>query len=155
MSIKRSRSKRGDQTYKSVLLVQGERVPVPRGHGRPRKDDQPKTKVGHRALAKLSQLSEALVALVDRFCEVERAGEPLDGFVSVDEPVIGSALGTLAALLMLARELGIERALGSGRQATLFLVLRAWLIVARGCRRCAGPWPTRCGRCLARALRRG
>jgi len=91
MFIKRSKSQRGDRTYSSVLLVQGERVPVPRGPGRPRKDEKPQTKVVHHTLANLSKLPEALVALVDRFCKAERAGAPLDGFVSTGEPVIGPA----------------------------------------------------------------
>jgi hypothetical protein len=140
MFIKRSTSKRGDRTYSSVLLVQGERVPVPRGPGRPRKDEKPKTKVVHRTLANLSQLPEALVALVDRFCKAERAGEPLDGFVSTGEPVIGPAFGVLGALLMLARQLGIERALGPGRQASLALFLVLARVAHRGSRLSSVRW---------------
>lgn len=139
MFIKRSKSTRGDKTYQSVLLVEGERVVV-RGPGRPRKDERPKTKVVHHTLANLSKLPEPLVALIERYCKAERAGEPLDNFVSEGEPVIGPVYGTLASLLMLARELGIERALGTGRLAThaLFLVLAR--VAHRGSRLSAVRW---------------
>lgn len=140
MFIKRSKSHRGDKTYQSVLLVQGERVPVPRRPGRPRKGDKPKTKVVHRTLANLSKLPEALVAMIERFCKAERSGEPLDGLVSQAEPVIGRAYGPLASLLMLARQLGIERALGSGRQARLALFLVLARVVHRGSRLSAVRW---------------
>jgi hypothetical protein len=142
MFIKRSKSKRGDRTYTSVLLVQGERVPVPRGTGRPRKDAEPNTKVVHRTLANLSKLPEPLVALIDRFCKAERSGEPLDGFVATEEPVIGPAFGPLAALLTLARLLGIEHALGTGRMATLALFLVLARVAHRGSRLSAVRWST-------------
>lgn len=140
MFIKRSKSKRGDTTYTSVLLVQGERVPVPRGPGRPPKDEKPKTKVVHKTLANLSKLPVALVALIERFCKAERAGEPLDPFVGGDEPAIGPAYGPLAALLVLARHLGIERALGSGRMAELALFLVLARVAHRGSRLSAVRW---------------
>jgi hypothetical protein len=140
MFIKRSKSKRGEKTYESVLLVQGERVPVPRGPGRPRKDEKRQTKVVHHTVANLSKMPEPLVAMIDRFCKAERAGEPLDGFVSQDEPAIGPAYGPLAALLMLARELGIVGALGADRQATLALFLVLARVAHRGSRLSAVRW---------------
>ncbi|HHO58006.1 MAG TPA: IS1634 family transposase [Oceanithermus profundus] len=140
MFIKRSKSRRGDKVYQSVLLVQGERVPVPRGPGRPRKGEKRKTKVVHRTLANLSKLPEPLVAMIERFCKAERAGEPLDAFVSQDEPVIGPAYGPLAALLMLARQLGIDKALGGGRQARLAMFLVLARVAHRGSRLSSVRW---------------
>lgn len=140
MFIKRSKSQRGDKTYTSVLLVQGERVPVPRGRGRPPKDEKPKTTVVHKTLANLSKLPVALVALIERFCKAERAGEPLEPFVGGDEPAIGPAYGPLAALLVLARQQGIERALGSGRMAQLALFLVLARVAHRGSRLSAVRW---------------
>jgi len=140
MFIKRSKSRRGDKVYQSVLLVQGERVPVPRGPGRPRKGEKRKTKVIHRTLANLSKLPEPLVAMIERYCKAERAGEPLDAFVSQDEPVIGPAYGPLAALLMLARQLGIDKALGSDRQARLAMFLVLARVAHRGSRLSSVRW---------------
>ena len=140
MFIKRSKSRRGDKVYQSVLLVQGERVPVPRGPGRPRKGEKRKTKVVHRTLANLSKLPEPLVSMIERFCKAERAGEPLDAFVSQDEPVIGPAYGPLAALLMLARQLGIDKALGGGRQAQLAMFLVLARVAHRGSRLSSVRW---------------
>jgi len=140
MFVKRNKSRRGDRVYQSVLLVQGERVPVPRGPGRPRKGEKRKTKVVHRTLANLSKLPEPLVLMIERYCKAERAGEPLDAFVSQDEPVIGPAYGPMAALLMLARELGIEKALGSGREARLALFLVLARVAHRGSRLSAVRW---------------
>ena len=140
MFIKRSKSRRGDRVYQSVLLVQGERVPVPRGPGRPRKGEKRKTKVVHRTLANLSKLPEPLVSLIDRYCKAERAGEPLDAFVSQDEPMIGPAYGPLAALLGLARELGIDKAFGSDRKAKLALFLVLARVAHRGSRLSSVRW---------------
>jgi len=141
MFIKRNHSKQADTTYTSVLLVQGERVPVPRPPGRPVKNaPPPKTKVVHRTLANLSKLPEALIALIDKFCRAEREGKPVDGFVSQDEPVIGSAYGPLAAMLVLARLLGIEKALGTGRLAALSLFLVLARVVHQGSRLSAVRW---------------
>jgi len=140
MFIKRSKSQRGDKTYSSVLLVQGERVPALRGPGRPPKGAKPKTKVVHRTLANLSQLPDPLVALIERFCKAERNGEALDGFLPSDEPVVGLPYGPLAALYMLARQLGIVRALGSCRQASLALFLVFARVAHQGSRLSAVRW---------------
>lgn len=140
MFIKRNRSSRGDREYTSVLLVQGERVPAPRKPGRPPKGAKRKTVVVHRTLANLSQLPEALVALIDRFCRAEREGKPLDDFVSSHDPIIGPAYGPLAALLALAREAGIERALGDERLGRLALFLVLARVAHRGSRLSAVVW---------------
>jgi len=54
-----------------VLLVQGERVPVVGGRGRPRKDAaaKPATRVVHRTLANLSKLPAELVGLIEAWCK--------------------------------------------------------------------------------------
>jgi len=138
--IKRNRSKQGDKTYTSTLLVHGERVPVPRGPGRPKKGEVRKTKVVHRTLANLSKLPEPLVELIDRYCKAERAGEPLDAFVSSGEPVIGPAYGQLAVLLTIARDLGVVRALGDSRLGRLALFLVLARIAHQGSRLSAVRW---------------
>jgi hypothetical protein len=93
MFIKRNTSKRGGKSYSSVLLVQGERVAQPRPPGRPRKGEKRQTKVVHRTLANLSKLPPALVALVERYCEAERRGEPLEVSNEVTQPVVGVRMG--------------------------------------------------------------
>ncbi|MFH1809581.1 MAG: IS1634 family transposase [Pseudomonadota bacterium] len=140
MFIKRNKSHRGDSIYTSVLLVQGERVPAPRDPGRPRKGEAPTTKVVHHTLANLSKLPEVLVALIERFCKAERTGQPLDQFVPATEPVVGPAFGPLAALFMLARQLGIDQAMGPGRKASLALFLVLARVAHQGSRLSAVRW---------------
>lgn len=140
MFVKRNRSKQGNKEYSSVLLVQGERVPARRGPGRPPKNAKRETVVVHRTLANLSRLPEPLVALIDRYCRAEREGRPLDAVVGDGEPVIGAAYGPLAALLALARECGVERALGNERLARLGLFLVLARIAHRGSRLSAVVW---------------
>lgn len=140
MFIKRNRSVQKGKTYTSVLLVQGERVPVPRRPGRPRAGEVQATRVVHRTLANLSKLPEPLVALIDRFCKAERAGEPLDAFVGHHEPTVGPGYGQLAACLAVARELGIEKALGGDRIARLALFLVLARVVHQGSRLSAVRW---------------
>ncbi len=138
MFIKRNSSRRGKSKYSSVLLVQGERVPVARGPGRPKSDEPRKTKVVHRTLANLSKLPDPLIALIEQFCVAERKGEPLspgDGDV-----VIGPAYGTLAGLLALARELGIEKALGHSRPARLAMFLVLARVLHQGSRLSSVRW---------------
>ena len=48
-----------------TLLVQGERVPVKRPPGRPKKGEKRKTTVRHKTLANLSKLPPELIELVD------------------------------------------------------------------------------------------
>lgn len=139
--IKRNSSRRGKKKYSSVLLVQGERVPVARGPGRPRSDEPRRTKVVHRTLANLSQLPSALVDLIERFCVAERKGEPLEVHAGSDpEIVVGPAYGPLAGLLALARELGLERALGTSRLGRLALFLVLARVLHRGSRLSATRW---------------
>lgn len=140
MFIKRNRSVQNGKTYGSVLLVQGERVPVPRKPGRPPADEVRKTKVVHKTLANLSQLPEPLVALIERFCKAERAGEPLDAFVSADEPTVGPGYGQLAACLAVARGLGIEQALGYDRLGRLALFLVLARVIHQGSRLSSVRW---------------
>lgn len=140
MFIKRNSSKRGDKLYSSILLVQGERVPQPRPPGRPRQGESRKTKVIHRTLANLSKLPEKLVGLIESYCEAERRGETLEVSPSEVEPVVGRAYGPMAALLALARELGMERVLGTSRLASLALFLVLARVLHQGSRLSAVRW---------------
>ncbi len=140
MFIKRNRSVQNGKTYTSVLLVQGERVPVPRKPGRPRADEVRATKVVHRTLANLSKLPEPLVALIERFCKAERAGEPLDALVGTGDPTIGPGYGQLAACLAVARQLGIERVLGQDRLGRLALFLVLARVIHQGSRLSSVRW---------------
>ena len=140
MFIKRNNSKRGGKTYSCVLLVKGERVEVPRAPGRPRKGDKRKTKVVHRTLANLSKLPPALIELVERYCEAERRGETLQVTGEEAQPVVGRAYGPLAGLLALAREMGVERALGTSRQGKLALLLVLARVLHQGSRLSAVRW---------------
>lgn len=138
MFVKRNRSGSGEKRYESVLLVQGERVPVKRGPGRPRKDETRRTTVVHRTLANLSKLPPQLVSLIERFCEAERRGEELAA--GVVEPVIGRAYGPLAAMLAIAREIGVEAALGKSRSGRLALFLVLARVLHQGSRLSAVRW---------------
>jgi hypothetical protein len=138
--IKRNSSKRGDKRYSSILLVQGERVAKPRPPGRPRQGESRKTKVIHRTLANLSKLPEKLVGLIESYCEAERRGETLEVSPSAVEPVVGRAYGPLAALLALGREMGLERALGTSRLASLALFLVLARVLHQGSRLSAVRW---------------
>lgn len=138
MFIKRNRSKQKGRDYSSVLLVQGERVPVKRAPGRPRADEKPSTKVVHRTIANLSAMPAALIAIIERFCQEERTGTSTQDWG--DEPVIGAAYGPLAGMLSLARELGIERALGKTRQGRLALFLVLARVIHRGSRLSSVRW---------------
>lgn len=140
MFIKRNRSVQNGKTYVSTLLVHGERVPVPRPPGRPHADEVRATKVVHRTLANLSKLPEPLIALVERYCKAERAGEPLDNLAGDGEPTVGPCFGQMASCLAIARELGIERALGTERLPRLALFLVLARVIHRGSRRSAVRW---------------
>ncbi|MGB8261196.1 MAG: IS1634 family transposase [Terracidiphilus sp.] len=140
MFLKRNSSRRGKKKYSSVLLVQGERVPVARGPGRPPRDAPRTTKVVHRTLANLSNLPDALVALVERYCQAERRGEAVDGLGENPEVVVGPAFGPLAALSSLAKQLGLERALGGSREGRLALFLILARVLHHGSRLSAVRW---------------
>jgi hypothetical protein len=138
--IKRNSNKRGNKTYSSILLVQGERVPQPRPPGRPRQGEKRKSKVVHRTLANLSKLPEKLVGLIESYCEAERRGEALEVSPPGVEPVVGRAYGPMAALLGLAREMGLERVLGTSRLASLALFLILARVLHQGSRLSAVRW---------------
>lgn len=137
--IKRNHSARGSKQYSSTLLVQGERVPAKRGPGRPRADEKAKSRVVHRTLANLSQLPAELVAVIEQWVEADRRGEHL-ALGAGGEPVIGRAYGPLAAMLALARELGLERAFGRSRLGRLALFLVLARVLHRGSRLSAVRW---------------
>jgi hypothetical protein len=138
--IKRNSSKRGGKTYSSVLLVQGERVEVARPPGRPRKGDRRKSKVVHRTLANLSKLPPQLVDLVERYCQAQRRGEVLQVAGEAAQPVVGRAYGPMGGLLALAREMGLERALGNSRQGKLAMFLVLARVLHQGSRLSAVRW---------------
>lgn len=136
--IKRNRSKQNGREYSSVLLVQGERVAAKRPPGRPRAGAKPPgTKVVHRTIANLSAMPPELIAVIERYCQAQRAGESNEGG---GEPVIGAAYGPLAVMLALARELGIERALGKTRLGRLALFLVLARVIHRGSRLSSVRW---------------
>jgi hypothetical protein len=135
MFVKRNRTQHGDKPYRSVLLVQGKRVPAKRPPGRPAAGaPPPKTVVVHETLANLSRLPAELVARIEAFCQGPvpdatvppsvRAAAP--GVVPVVH--VGPGYGLLAGLHGLARELGIVRAVG---EATRTQRLALYLIYAR------------------------
>lgn len=72
-----------------------------------------------------------LIALIERFCQARRKGEARD---EGGEPWIGAAYGPLAGMLALARELGLERALGKTRLGRLALFLVLARVTHRGSR---------------------
>lgn len=134
MFIKRNSSRQGGKTYRSVLLVEGVRVPLIQPRGRPRKDRTVKTRVVHRALANLSRLPEPLVALIEQYCK---------GAVPAgDTPAVrmGSCYGVLAGLHALAGELGLIAALGSDRSAKLALFMIYARVAWQGSRLAAVRW---------------
>lgn len=140
MFIKRNVSKRAGKSYTSILLVQGERVPLPRPPGRPRKAETRPTKVVHRTLANLSKLPEPLLSLIESYCEAERRGEVLEVCAPGMDPVVGRAYGPMAAMLALAREVGLERVLGPSRLGRLALFLVLARVLHQGSRLSAVRW---------------
>lgn len=140
MFVKRNRSTQNGKTYVSTLLVQGERVPAPRGPGRPKAGEVRATKVVHKTLANLSKLPESLVALIERYCKAERAGTPLDALLSEGEPTIGPGYGQLATCLAVARQLGLERVLGESRPGRLALLLVLARVIHQGSRLSTVRW---------------
>jgi hypothetical protein len=138
--IKRNSSQRRGKTSSCILLVQGERVEVPRPPGRPRKTDKRKTKVVHRTLANLSKLPPALVDVIERYCEAQRHGQPLEVTGNKVQPVVGRAYGPLGGLLALAREIGLERVLGNSRLGKLAMFLVLARVLHQGSRLSAVRW---------------
>lgn len=145
MFIKRSRAVLKDKTYESILLVQGERVPVVGKVGRPRKGEKhrSKTKVVHRTVANLSNLPGDLVKLIERYFEAQKKGERLEvgeGHVQGSEVVVGEPYGPIAALRAVAKESGLERVLGRSRRGKLALFLVMARVLHQGSRRSAARW---------------
>lgn len=140
MFIKRNQARRGDKTYRTILLVQGERVALPRPPGRPPKEQARKSKVVHRTLANLSHLPEELIALIESYCKAERQGHPLELAPQEASATVGRAYGPLAAMVALARHLGLEQALGCSRQGKLALFLVLARVLHRGSRLSAVRW---------------
>jgi hypothetical protein len=138
--IKHNSSRRGGKSYSCVLLVQGERVEVPRPPGRPRKGDKRKTKVVHRTLANLSKLPPELIDLVERYCQAQRRGEVLQVSGESAQPVVGRAYGPMGGLLALAREMGLERVLGTSRRGKLAMFLVLTRVLHQGSRLSAVRW---------------
>ena len=134
MFIKRNSSRQGGKTYRSVLLVEGVRVPQIQPRGRPRKDAEVKTRVVHRALANLSRLPEPLVALIEQYCKGQ---VPTGNAPSVR---MGSCYGVLAGLHALAGELGLVAALGPDRSAKLALFMIYARVAWQGSRLAAVRW---------------
>lgn len=155
MFIKRNRSRQGGKIYESVLLVQGERVAVPKGRGRPRKDapTEPRTQVRHRTLANLSQLPPDLIALIEGYAkgaQLPELGASIPGAIAGDHQAakpgpteqihLGPCYGVLAGLHALAQEIGLVAALGPGREARLALFLIYARIARQGSRLGAVRW---------------
>jgi hypothetical protein len=134
MFLKRNHSRQGGKAYHSVLLVEGVRVPVPKGPGRPRKGAVAKTKVVHRVLANLSRLPESLLTVIEHSCK----GTLPTG----DAPTVrtGPCYGVLAGLHALAGELGLVAALGPDRPAKLALFLIYARLAWQGSRLAAVRW---------------
>jgi hypothetical protein len=127
MFIKRNCTRHAGQTYASVLLVQGKRVPAKRPPGRPATGaPPPKSVVVHETLANLSRLPADLVVLIEGYC---RGATPDARRAAAPAPVhVGPCYGLLAGLHALAGELGIVRAVG---EATRTQRLALYLIYAR------------------------
>jgi hypothetical protein len=105
MFIKRNRCCPKTKQYQSVLLVQGERVPVVGGRGRPRKDAaaKPSTRVVHRTLANLSKLPAELVGLIEAWCKHGGAGAGAGSATASPGSASGAAAGPSGAVLRGAR----------------------------------------------------
>lgn len=136
MFIKRNRRHASDKAFTSVLLVEGERVPVgTRPRGRPRKDaPPPRTKVVHRVLANLSRLPPELIDLVEGYCKGARPS------VDAESTCVGPCFGPLAALRALAESAGIAAAFGTSRAARLALFLVLARVAHRRSRLSATRW---------------
>jgi len=83
--------------------MQGERVPVVGGRGRPRKDAaaKPATRVVHRTLANLSKLPAELVGLIEAWCKNGGAGA--GSATASPGSGVGAAAGPYGAVLRSAR----------------------------------------------------
>lgn len=142
MFVKRNRTTIAGRPYRSVLLVQGKRVPGKRPPGRPQTGaPPPKSVVVHETLANLSKLPEELIRFIECYCQGQsgRSGEPVPdgqkGLAPAPKIHVGPCYGVLAALHALATELGLVQAVGAGtRVARLALYLIYARLFHRGSR---------------------
>lgn len=135
MFVKRNRTTIAGNQYRSVLLVQGKRVPGKRGPGRPQAGaPPPKSVVIHETLANLSRLPEEMIRLIEGYCKGAsgHSGEPAsdrhEDSVPTEKIHVGPCYGVLAALHALATELGIVQAVGQAKRVAR---LALYLIYAR------------------------
>jgi hypothetical protein len=145
--IKRNRTVLAGKDYRSILLVQGKRVPAKRPPGRPAAGaPAPKSVVVHETLANLSKLPPDLIALIERHCQHQPPPPDLarpsaggaDGSPAIH---LGPCYGVLAALDGLARELGLVQAVGEqSRTQRLALFLIYARLAHQGSRLSAARW---------------
>jgi len=145
--IKRNHTVLAGKDYRSILLVQGKRVPAKRPPGRPPAGaPAPKSVVIHETLANLSKLSPELIELIERHCQhqpppPQSPSPPASGSEASDAIHMGPCYGVLAALDGLAREMGLVQAVGEQSRAqrlALFLIYAR--LAHQGSRLSAARW---------------
>ena len=147
MFIKRNHTVLAGKDYQSILLVQGKRVPAKRPPGRPAAGaPAPKSVVVHETLANLSKLPPDLIELIERHCQhqpppPDRPGPAASGSDGSDGIHLGPCYGVLAALDVLAREMGLVKAVGEqSRSQRLALFLIYARLAHQGSRLSAARW---------------
>ena len=147
MFIKRNRTVLAGKDYQSILLVQGKRVPAKRPPGRPAAGAPAlKSVVVHETLANLSKLPPDLIELIERHCQhqpppPDRPGPVASGSDGSDVIHLGPCYGVLAALDVLAREMGLVKAVGEqSRSQRLALFLIYARLAHQGSRLSAARW---------------
>ena len=146
MFIKRNRTVLAGKDYQSILLVQGKRVPAKRPPGRPAAGaPAPKSVVVHETLANLSKLPPELIELIERHCQhqlpPDRPGPAASGSAGSEAIHLGPCYGVLAALDVLAREMGLVKAVGEqSRSQRLALFLIYARLAHQGSRLSAARW---------------
>jgi hypothetical protein len=145
--IKRNHTVLAGKDYQSILLVQGKRVPAKRPPGRPAAGaPAPKSVVVHETLANLSKLPPDLIELIERHCQhqpppPDRPGPAASGSDGSDGIHLGPCYGVLAALDVLAREMGLVKAVGEqSRSQRLALFLIYARLAHQGSRLSAARW---------------
>jgi len=120
MYVQTIHNRRGDKTYTYHLLMEGYREGG---------------KVKHRTLANLSRLDEATIEYIRQSLKGKKP-------ISVDdlEARSGRAYGALFAICRIAQDLGITRALGEGKRASLVLLMMAARIVIQGSKLACSRW---------------
>ena len=147
MFIKRNHTVLAGKDYQSILLVQGKRVPAKRPPGHPAAGaPAPKSVVVHETLANLSKLPPDLIELIERHCQhqpppPDRPGPVASGSDGSDVIHLGPCYGVLAALDVLAREMGLVKAVGEqSRSQRLALFLIYARLAHQGSRLSAARW---------------